>query len=90
MVFHRGRFSGSVSDARFSPDGSSLAIGVPDGVVIWNIASNKESHFLEGCGLRIAFSPDGRKREIKSVGCRRNRATINAPIVLRAARALAR
>jgi WD40 repeat protein/tRNA A-37 threonylcarbamoyl transferase component Bud32 len=57
----RGRFHGRVEDLCYSPNGSSLAITVEGGVVMWDIGARRERRFFERYARPIAFSPDGRK-----------------------------
>src|SRR6185369_2671377 len=42
----------------FSPDGKKLA-GSARQTTLWDVASRKELHRLEGRSGRVAFSPDG-------------------------------
>jgi len=63
-----GRFRGGTDSVSFSPDGAVLAIGVEDGVMIWDIATRTEARFLDGYGRPIAFSPDGRMLALEKDG----------------------
>lgn len=51
----------TVTDLAFSPDGQRLAVGVLDGVALYEIPSRERSQFLESDEqvLELAFSPDG-------------------------------
>lgn len=45
---------------QFSPDGKTLAIGTDRGIAIWDLAADKQFHFLDGASFRFAFAPDGK------------------------------
>jgi WD40 repeat protein len=53
----------SASSLAFSPDGTMLAVGVPDQAVIWGVGAGKKIAVLEGHygpADPVSFSPDGR------------------------------
>ena len=58
---HLVNFAGpdSISQIRFSPDGTLVASASDDGVRIWKIATRSSAQVLLGKAGVIAFSPDG-------------------------------
>jgi len=64
MISPQGRETSYSHDVAFSPDGTALAFGLPDGTVrLWRVADGTLLHTLKAEDDRIcslAFSPDGR------------------------------
>jgi WD40 repeat protein len=62
----RGHFAGGVDSVRFTPDGKQLAIGVGDGILLWDLPARAEARFFKGDRARSAFSSDGRALALAS------------------------
>ncbi|HTU18342.1 MAG TPA: protein kinase [Gemmataceae bacterium] len=65
-IVHDARFPPHIQGLAWSPDGKSIAIGFSDkSVRLWDVASRKETHKLEGHDSPevrgLAWSPDGKR-----------------------------
>jgi WD40 repeat protein len=52
--------AGRVWNLVFSPDGSMLAVGIPDAVTVWDLSSKRIILRKPGLGSPVAISPDGK------------------------------
>src|SRR5262249_25640741 len=56
-----------VREARFTPDGKTVLIGVGDGIMVWDPVAGKRLRTLPGStGHNLTFSPDG--KTVVSIG----------------------
>ena len=56
---YTSQYSPEIYGAKFSPDGSVLAVNSSAGIQLWNMTSRVHTASLSGGGSSLAFSPDG-------------------------------
>jgi WD40 repeat protein len=54
------RYAREARSVRFGPGGDRLALGGPDSVTIWDLATRKLVHTIPAGQATVAFSPDGK------------------------------
>jgi WD40 repeat protein len=61
IVFGPLKMGSSALSVSYSPDGTKLAVGTDQHIIIWNLKTGKELLKIEQRAWRVAFTPDGHR-----------------------------